>query len=77
MRRRYVYRVMVKDVSGWRVVRHYQSLSAAQARAVQWSTARGGYPETVVRVDRSAPVEFERDGIVRCVEVYEGGVRRA
>ena len=76
MRRRYVFRVMTQPPSGgeWVAVHHYQSLPAARAyacRAAAFSVP--SLPNPRYRIDRSAPVEFERGDTVHVVGYYVGG----
>jgi hypothetical protein len=74
VKRRYVFRVMVQPTPGgeWVAVRHYQSLTAAHYCAARRSAV--SLPSARYRVDRSVPVEFERDDTIHVVGYYTGGV---
>jgi len=73
MSNRYLYRVLVEIDGEWRTMRHFQTRQAAQHRAAEIST-RAGFVDKLVRIERSAPIDFFPDGLTWVAGAYRGGV---
>ena len=83
-RKRHLWRVEWREKGGsegfgdWQLVRHFQSLQAAQHRAckmTQYPDDNPFYPHGQTRILRSQVIEFEdEEGCIHVAGYYENGI---